>query len=351
MGWWRHLFGMSSGKSPIRMGAPGAARGARTVGEPGLSAPPGSAFSHLKPHNGLGAFFVLLCAGLTSLALFLSGSELLLLWLAGQVLLSFALMQWFALLHEAGHNTLFRTRLFNRLTGHVAGFFTFLPFGCWKLVHGAHHHWTGWHDLDRTNSALIPRRLGYVEKAGVNLCWRLCLPVFSVLYRLNHFWNLPHLWRNFPHRRQRRQMVASTLGLVIAYAAALALVGPLPLLRLVGLGLLLCLVMQEPLLLSQHTHIPLQLSHGEAVRPFPPLEQEVFTRSLRFPNWFSTFVLLHFDAHELHHMYSRVPGYYLRRIDYQPQNEVIWWRWLIRVKCLPGHVFLFQNRTISGLDI
>jgi hypothetical protein len=36
------------------------------------------------------------CAGLTALAILLSTSELILFWFAGQVLLAFALLQWFA---------------------------------------------------------------------------------------------------------------------------------------------------------------------------------------------------------------------------------------------------------------
>ncbi len=60
----------------------------------------------------------------------------------------------------------------------------------------------------------------------------------------------------------------------------------------------------------------MELSHGEAVEPFAPAEQEFFTRSLDFPKWFSQLVLLNLDSHELHHIYPSVPGYYLNRIDY-----------------------------------
>ena len=59
--------------------------------------------------------------------------------------------------------------------------------------------------------------------------------------------------------------------------------------------------------------MPQNVSHGAAVRPFPAIEQEPFTRSLRLPRVASA-LLLHFDAHELHHMYPFVPGYHLRRI-------------------------------------
>ena len=109
--------------------------------------------------------------------------------------------------------------------------------------------------------------------------------------------------------------------------------------------------MQDPLILSQHTHVPLHVSHGAAVQPFPPLEQEVFTRSLRFPAWFSTLVLLNVDAHERHHMYPAVPGYYLRRVTYETHNEVPWWRWLVKARRVPGAVLLFQNRNQSGYDV
>jgi fatty acid desaturase len=87
------------------------------------------------------------------------------------------------------------------------------------------------------------------------------------------------------------------------------------------------------------------------VAPFPPLEQEVFTRSLRFPGWFSTCVLLHFDAHELHHMYPHVAGYYLRRIDERTANDMGWWTWVRAAKKVPADVFMFQNRKDTGLDI
>jgi acyl-lipid omega-6 desaturase (Delta-12 desaturase) len=328
-----------------------AAERERADGSARAPAPPGSAFAHLRPRDQFGAFFLLVAATFTTLSVFFSTSTRISLWLPGQLLLAFALLQWFALLHEAGHNNLFRARWLNQLTGHVAGFFAVIPFGCWTLVHGVHHHWTGWQDLDLTTAPLAPRQRSRLERAVVNCCWRLGIPLFSLLYRVNNFWNLPRLCRIFRRRRQRRRLLASTFLLVVAYALTLYLAGPFRMLQVGGLGLLLCLIMQDPLILSQHTHVPMQISHGEAVRPFPPLQQEVFTRSLRFPAWFSALVLLHMDAHELHHMYSRIPGYYLHRIDYRPVNEVHWWQWLVKARRLPGEVFLFQNRDISGSDV
>ena len=62
-------------------------------------------------------------------------------------------------------------------------------------------------------------------------------------------------------------------------------------------------------------------------------------------------LLLHFDAHELHHMYPFVPGYRLHGVAYTPQNEVGYWGWIRAAKRVPGEVFLFQNRTESGWEI
>jgi fatty acid desaturase len=59
-------------------------------------------------------------------------------------------------------------------------------------------------------------------------------------------------------------------------------------------------------------------------------------------------MILHFDAHELHHMFVRVPGYRLRRIHYRPANEVGWWQWLRAAKRLTGVEFLFGRRDESG---
>ena len=66
-------------------------------------------------------------------------------------------MQWFAVLHECGHRTMFRARRFNTLAGVVAGFLTMIPYRSWVRVHGRHHKWTGWQDLDPTTESLVPQ--------------------------------------------------------------------------------------------------------------------------------------------------------------------------------------------------
>jgi acyl-lipid omega-6 desaturase (Delta-12 desaturase) len=308
------------------------------------------ALKHLRPTDGHGSALVAFAAGSTALAVWLSSSGGWLRWAIGQALLAGALVQWFAVLHECGHRTMFRGRRLNTLAGAVAGFLTMIPYRSWVRVHGRHHKWTGWQDLDPTGESLVPRRLSRVERALVNACWRLWIPLFSTLYRIENYWNLRRLARMFPRVEDHWPMQRSAALQLAGYAALVAIVGPSLLARVAAAGVILSLMVEDLLLLSQHAHVPQNVSAGHQVSPIPAIGQEVFTRSLRLPRWAST-LLLHLDAHELHHMYPFVPGYHLRRIPYQPSHEIGWCEWVRVSKRLRGVVLLFQNRHDTGIHI
>ncbi len=314
------------------------------------AAPIPAQLAHLRASDAAGALVAGQSILLTAVALWLSSRPETLPWLAGQLLLALALVQWFSLLHECGHETLFLTRHLHLPLGHLAAVFSLIPFYNWKRVHARHHKWTGWQDVDPTTAALVPRPLGRAERTLVNVCWKYWIPLFSVLYRLNNFWNWPRLRGLFAKARDRRLLGLNLLAMLGVYAALVWFVGPVLLLRMTGLAVLLSLVAEDLILLSQHTHVPQQVSHGEPVRPFPTVEQEVFTRSLAFPGWLSS-LLLHIDAHELHHMYPFVPGYRLSGISYETENEIHWWTWVRRARAMPGELFLFHNRLETGADI
>ena len=314
-------------------------------------APAPRSLASVRPTDRAGWFHVTLAILLTTLAIGFSCSGMVMLWLLGQVLLSLVFLSWFALLHEAGHKNLFRSQRLNTLAGHSAGILALIPFRTWRLVHARHHYWTGWHDLDPTTSATLPRPVPRVERLAINLCWFAWIPVFSVIYRIQNYWNLPRLWRQFERGHQRRLTVWSTVICLTTYLGLVLWLGPMRCLALFGLGLYLSFALQDVIILSQHSHIPMEHSGGKDVQPFPPIEQEVFTRSLLFPRWFSQYILLNFDAHELHHMYPAVPGYALSSIPYRPANAVPWWQWIWNAKRIPGHRLIFQNRNETGWDL
>src|SRR5262245_6406170 len=122
------------------------------------SAPPHpSALRHLQPADAAGATFAAVTLGATTAGVWLSARPEVLAWIAGQLLLAASLVEWFVILHECGHHTLFRRRALNAIVGHVAGFFALIPFDMWVHVHRGHHKWTGWPDLDPATGTLAPR--------------------------------------------------------------------------------------------------------------------------------------------------------------------------------------------------
>ena len=271
-------------------------------------------------------------------------------YILGQLLLTFIFVHAFVLLHEAGHNTLFKQRWLNRLAGHYAGFVTLIPFAGWKPIHARHHRYTGWQDLDATTATLIPRPLHALETGIINFAWRTGLPLFSILYRLQNYWHIPRIQQFLRDKARLPGMVLNVLLLLLIYALLIGFVGFSELAVLILPALLLSLALEDILLLSQHTHIPQQLSGGKKVRAFRPQQQAQFTRSLRLPGWLSA-SLMGFDAHELHHMYPHIPGYQLHHINYTPANEVHWLRWIRRAKSLSGTDFLFRNRNNTGSGV
>jgi acyl-lipid omega-6 desaturase (Delta-12 desaturase) len=312
--------------------------------------PSPAAMGHLRSSNWAGIVLLSSAAILTVVGVALSLQANVWVWLLGQAVFAVTMVQWFALLHECGHGTLFRSKSLHAPVGRVAAFFSLIPFYCWKRVHGRHHKWTGWQDLDPTTAALVPRALGRGERVLMNVCWRYWIPLFAALYRINNFWNLPRLCSLFPKREDRRHMAISISTFLLAYVAVATIVGPWTLLRVAGLAFVFAFIVEDLLILSQHTHIPQKLSQGKQVSPFAALEQDVFTRSLILPSWISV-LLLHIDAHELHHMYPFVPGYRLRDIRYDTRNEIDWWRWVRCARALPGETLMFHNRIETGADV
>ena len=199
--------------------------------------------------------------------------------------------------------------------------------------------------------ALVPRDLSGVEKSIINSCWKTGVPLFSLLYRVNNFWNVRRLLTLLPNRAVQRRIVGNTVVMVVGWMAIVLFCGPLVVLQACGLAMVIGFMLQEPIMLSQHTHIPLRLAGDTEVAPFTPAQQVPFTRSLRFPRWISTLVLLHFDAHELHHEHPNVPGWRLRSLDRQTPNDFPAWRWIRMARRIPADVFLFSNRDRSGLDV
>lgn len=313
--------------------------------------PPASTLRHLRARNSVASLHLIgNCVALIAGVLLAHDVRHWTLYAAGELVLAFAFVHAFVLLHEAGHHTLFRQFRLNDLAGHLAGFVALIPYASWRPIHTRHHRYTGWQDLDATTAALAPRPVARWERGIINFSWRFGLPLFSTLYRLQNYWHIPRTQRFLGARARPINQYLNAAVLLGGYGTLAVWAGGAELMRMVGPALVVALLVQDVLLLSQHTHMPTNLSGGRPVRPFAPRQQGPFTRSLRLPNWLSR-ALLRFDAHELHHLYPGVPGYLLRRIAYSPPNEVHWLIWLRASRKLSGTNFLFGRREQTGFRL
>ena len=102
------------------------------------SAPSPASLSQLRPTDAAGAAVALSCLAVTASGIALSLSPHWWVWGVGQLLLALSFTQWFAVLHECGHETLFRTKRFHAPIGQLAGFLSLIPFRNWKSVHRRH---------------------------------------------------------------------------------------------------------------------------------------------------------------------------------------------------------------------
>src|SRR5262245_34205083 len=69
--------------------------------------PQPASLSHLRPRDRTAAAHSLGAAATTAAGIWLSLQTRVPLWAAGEALLALGLVQWFVLLHESGHGTLF----------------------------------------------------------------------------------------------------------------------------------------------------------------------------------------------------------------------------------------------------
>lgn len=142
----------------------------------------------------------------------------------------------FALQHDCGHGSLFRTPRANDAVGRICSLFTFTPFGHWRRQHAGHH--AVWNDLDRRDRgtdiystcetvaeyrAMGRGRRRIYRALRHPVCMLLLFPplVFLVLYRFPY--DAPLGWG-----REHRSVHLTNLALVAVYGGLSVLLGVWP---------------------------------------------------------------------------------------------------------------------------
>jgi acyl-lipid omega-6 desaturase (Delta-12 desaturase) len=286
-------------------------------------------------------------AGL-SFARMQANASWLIVWLLSEFALGLLIFQWFVLMHGCGHRALFASRRLNDFFGYVASTICLVPYPSWRYVHAQHHRWVGWMDKDPTTRSLArpppPAWLGRV----VDFCWRYWIPVFSLIFGVTMFWNAGNVAAVAPAASQRRRTWFGILLIAVLYAALIALGGA----RFFGvwaLAFVSYLSIADPILLSQHVHIPLLRADGATVAPFAPAAQDVFSRTIVVRSWAARWVFLEFTSHGVHHAYPRLAHYDIGRVPFAPSHAIRLFAWLRLAKGVPAARLLYESTRETGI--
>ncbi len=293
---------------------------------------------------------VMIGLSLVSFARIGGGWGWLLVWFLSQLVLGVLFIQWLVLMHGCGHRALFASRLLNDVFGHVASMFCLVPYFSWRYVHAQHHRWVGWMDKDPTTRGLAePLPPPHLQRV-MNFCWKFWIPIFSIVFGVSVFWNLQRVAAVAPSPRQRRRTLFSFVVLPAVYALAIALVG-VRFLEVWPVAFLCFLTIGDPLLLSQHVHLPLNRTDGEKVTPFTPANQDRFTRTIIVPRWVAQWVFFQFTTHGAHHAYPQVAHYDIARVPFRSTHAVWWSDWLRTAKQMPAVLLLYKSSEDTGISI
>lgn len=297
----------------------------------------------LKPKNSLAFLIIAFEILVTSLSIHLSLYPNLLIQIFGGFLFGVSILRWAIINHDTAHDCFFKQRWLNDIFGHLSSVFVILPFYSYRFVHDGHHVWSGWNDLDPDLDSTLPEMARGWRKNVLNFCWKYWIPIFTPFLPFSGYWNIKRLFKIFPNKKQKIQVLSSMLFLVSTYSLLFIFFDLFQLIRLLP-GFVVFLIFADPILVAHHMLIPQKRSQGQKVKPFPFYEQDQFARHIVYPKWFARYVFLNFNAHSDHHIFPKLPLYHLHKIHHDgSMNEVNWLDWIKLAKSKTAEELCFMN--------
>jgi len=303
-----------------------------------------------KTRTSYGGLLILWQLFFSAFCIYLSLQNSLLFWLAGQILLGISLLQWFFIEHDLGHGTFLPSHKLSQAFGLIASVFTLIPYTPWVDVHHAHHKWTGWREKDPTIPARKLEDLSPFTRHLIDFLWKYWIPVIALTYVITTFWNLKKLKIYFPERKKIRSHQLQIAFLMIIYVGLILLFG-LTFIKVWLGAFIVYLFISDPYLLSQHTHLEYKNAQEEPIKPVRYIDQDTYSRTVRFPNWVEKYIFYNSNNHGLHHQFPWIPIYVLHQHKTKNENTIDWVQWLSISKKIPGHILIYSDRTHSGYNI
>jgi omega-6 fatty acid desaturase (delta-12 desaturase) len=222
----------------------------------------------------------------------------------------------FALQHDCGHGSLFRTPRANDLVGRLCSLFTFTPYGHWRRQHAGHH--AVWNDLDRRDRGTdiystcetvaeyraMGRRQRLIYRVLRHpLLMLLLFPplVFLVLYRVPY--DAPIGWG-----REHRSVYLTNLSLLAVYGGLSVALGFGPVAAVIFAVMLPASIAGVWLFSVQHRFEGVHWArHAAWDRVAASLAGSSYLRLPAFLRWLTADL----GFHHVHHLAPRIPNYLL----------------------------------------
>lgn len=206
----------------------------------------------------------------------------------------------FNAVHEAAHQTPFRTRAFNHLLGHVAGFAILLPYEYYRAYHWDHHRYTQDPDRDPELSTPLP----------------------TSAWRLAWYWTGLPIWQGRLQKlmvhgllgRATERWVAATKQSLIVREARCYLVGYAVVIAasVAAQSLAALWLWIVPLMAGQLFLRPYLLAEHTGCANTPDMLENTRTT---YTNAFVRFFAWNMPFHVEHHAYPAVPFHALPRLN------------------------------------
>lgn len=265
-------------------------------------------------------------------------------WILGQIILGIGFWRAFAILHACGHNSFFRNRKLNNVLGFLISPLCFIPYFPWKYIHQDHHVWTGWKDLDPTTRGLMKRPKVW-QQSLLNFCWKSWIPLISIHYILTIFFDVNH--SSFKNRK-RILTSLSMVWVLLFHLTLIATIGS-SWMAIFGLSIFIYLNMGDISLLTQHVHLPLDVSSEANVEPKDLWEQDQYSHTMVLPEFVTRWIALGFNHHSFHHLFPALPYYKSHLFPFEGTHTHGWKEWILKSKRMKATELIFHESMMNSI--
>lgn len=236
-----------------------------------------------------------------------------------QIFLGLSIFRCFVILHECGHNTLFRQKFFNTLIGYLLSPLCLHPYTCWREVHQEHHRWVGIVDKDPTEVHWLELRDSKTLQKLFQLLWKTWLPIGFIKYVVEVFWLYPI--RKFKQGQQIKawQGLFSVIAVVLPHLVLIFCLGVIGYCVLFGPMILGFFVLIENMIMPLHAGLFPYLSQDHP-KPLSYYEQDAITRTVKISRVLAMLLAYNFNLHTEHHLFPYTPWYYLPTVKQKIQD-------------------------------